>query len=100
MGKKSFLMGTAHGVYGLECERVGFHAMRIEIIGHLLLRLGIACQELYRTIAMRTYTFTTPNQRLDVGIVQRGVQLGRVQGFGHRRNLLVEHRLGLGHQFS
>ena len=57
------------GMHWLQRQCISLHALLVEIVDQLVLRLLTARQELYRAIAMRADTLTTPYQGLDIRIL-------------------------------
>ena len=92
--------GFPDGMYGTQGQRIGFHALTVQIVDDPLLVVGTAGQELHRAVAMRTDTLATPHPGLDLRVIQHRVQLGSPQGRRHGGYILVEHLLSLGHQAS
>ena len=72
--------GLTDGMDRLQRERISLHVVGIQIVGKLLLGFLTPGQELHGAVAMRAYTLSAPYQRLDIGILQDGMKLGRMQG--------------------
>ena len=83
---------------GMQCEGIGTHALRIEIVDELLLTRLTACQELHGAIAMRTHTLATIDQRQYFGVVQHLMKFGGMQGWRDGDDILVKLFLSLSHQ--
>ena len=85
-------------MHGLQRQGIGFQTLGIQVVDQLLLGGLTARQELHRTVTMGTDTLTAPDQGLDLGVMEYGMELGGIEGFGHRGDLGIEKGLGLGHQ--
>ena len=89
---------TAHGMNRLQCEHICLHTVIIKVIHQLSLRLLVSCQELNRAVTMGANSFSAPNHRLDLGVLQDSVEFGRNESGRHWCHLGIEKSLCLGHQ--